>query len=68
MHDDALIRRRDMFADRDLRILCRLCGCHIIELIKAGIGIDACRTYLTRHAPALAALFEDAIAKAAAEE
>ena len=40
----------------------------VIELIKAGIGIDACRTYLTRHAPALAALFEEAVAKAAAEE
>jgi hypothetical protein len=40
----------------------------VIELIKAGIGIDACRTYLTRHAPALVALFEDSVVKAAAEE
>ena len=40
----------------------------VIELIKAGIGIDDCRTYLTRHAPALVAPFEDAVAKAAAEE
>lgn len=40
----------------------------VIELIKAGIGIDACRTYLTRHAPALLAMFEDAVVKAAAEE
>lgn len=40
----------------------------VIELIKAGIDLDACRTYLTRHAPALAAMFEDSVVKAAAEE
>jgi hypothetical protein len=40
----------------------------VIELIKAGIDLDACRTYLTRHAPALVAIFEDSVAKAAAEE
>lgn len=40
----------------------------VIELIKAGVGIDACRAYLTLHAPALVAMFEDSVAKAAAEE
>jgi len=40
----------------------------VIELIKAGIDLDACRSYLTRHAPALAAMFEDSVVKAAAEE
>jgi len=40
----------------------------VIELIKAGIAIDACRTYLTMHAPALVAMFEDSVVKAAAEE
>ena len=40
----------------------------VIELIKAGIDLDACRTYLTRHAPALVMMFEDSVAKAAAEE
>ena len=40
----------------------------VIELIKAGIDLDACRTYLTQHAPTLAAAFEDSVVKAAAEE
>lgn len=40
----------------------------VIELIKAGIDIAACRMYLTRHAPALAVMFEDAVIQAAAEE
>jgi len=40
----------------------------VIELIKAGIDIDACRAYLSQHAPSLSALFEDAVVKAAAEE
>lgn len=40
----------------------------VIELVKAGIDIDACRKYLGTHAPDLVATFEDAVAKAAAEE
>jgi hypothetical protein len=40
----------------------------VIELIKAGINIEACRTYMILHAPSLAAAFEDSVAKAAAEE
>jgi hypothetical protein len=40
----------------------------VIELIKAGIEIDACRSYLAMHAPALVGMFEDSVAKAAAEE
>ena len=40
----------------------------VIELVKAGVEIDACRNYLTAHAPDLVGPFEDAIAKAAAEE
>lgn len=40
----------------------------VIELVKAGIDVDACRTYLARHAPALSAMFEAAVATAAAEE
>jgi len=40
----------------------------VIELVKAGVEIDACRRYLTAHAPDLVATFEDAVAKAAAEE
>jgi hypothetical protein len=40
----------------------------VIELVKAGIEIDACRRYLTAHAPALLAMFEDSVLKAAAEE
>lgn len=40
----------------------------VIELVKAGIDIDTCRAYLTAHAPSLLAAFEDAVARAAAEE
>ena len=40
----------------------------VIDLIKAGIEIEACRAYLKAHAPALVASFEDAVVKAAAEE
>jgi hypothetical protein len=40
----------------------------VIELVKAGIDLEACRSYMIRHAPALSAAFEDSVAKAAAEE
>jgi hypothetical protein len=40
----------------------------VIELIKAGIAIEASRAYLAEHAPALAGAFEDCVLKAAAEE
>jgi hypothetical protein len=40
----------------------------VIELIKAGIDVDACRSYLATHAPDLKAIFEAAVATAAAEE
>ena len=40
----------------------------VIELVKAGIDIDASRRYLASNAPELVALFDDAVARAAAEE
>lgn len=40
----------------------------VIELIKAGIAVDACRKYLTTHARELVAMFDDSVATAAAEE
>lgn len=40
----------------------------VIELVKAGVPLDACRLYLTQNAPHLAAAFEEAVLKAAAEE
>jgi hypothetical protein len=40
----------------------------VVELIKAGIDVDACRAYLTANAPVHAAAFEDAVARAIAEE
>lgn len=40
----------------------------VIELLKAGIEIDACRAYLGANAPALLRGFEDAVTQAAAEE
>jgi len=40
----------------------------IIELIKSGIAVDACRSYLAKHAPQLSAAFEEAVARAIVEE
>jgi hypothetical protein len=40
----------------------------VVELIKRGLDVEACRTYLTAHAPALVTTFEDSVAHAIAEE
>jgi hypothetical protein len=40
----------------------------VIELVKAGIDIEATRRYLAANAPQLVASFEEAVARAAAEE
>lgn len=40
----------------------------VIELVKAGIDVDACRVYLRTHAPALTEAFEAAVARAVSEE
>lgn len=40
----------------------------IIELVKTGIDVRACRAYLKAHAPGLVVIFEDAVARAAAGE
>lgn len=40
----------------------------VVELIKAGIDINACRRYLVTHASALVGVLEESVAKAASEE
>jgi hypothetical protein len=40
----------------------------VIELIKAGLDVDACRSYLSANAPALVTELEAAVARARAEE
>jgi hypothetical protein len=40
----------------------------VIELIKGGIDVEACRHYLDQHAPSFRAAFDDALARAIAEE
>lgn len=40
----------------------------IIELIKAGIDVDACRQYLVANAPRFVVVFDDAVRTARAEE
>ena len=40
----------------------------VIELIKAGIDVEECRTYLAAHAPHFVALLEAAVRAARAEE
>ena len=40
----------------------------VVELIKRGLDVDACRTYLTAHATALIQSLDDAVAHAIAEE
>jgi hypothetical protein len=40
----------------------------VIELIKSGLDVNACRQYLSRHAPAFVEEFNSAVARARAEE
>jgi hypothetical protein len=40
----------------------------VIELVKAGIDVDACRRYLSDHAPVFVADFDEAVARARAED
>ena len=40
----------------------------VVELVKAGIDLRACRSYLAANAPGMVAMFEDSVARAAAEE
>jgi hypothetical protein len=40
----------------------------VIELIKAGIDVKECRSYLAAHAPQFVASFDDAVSVARAEE
>ncbi len=39
-----------------------------LDLVKAGLDVDGCRAYLTMNAPALVLMFDDLVAKAAAEQ
>jgi hypothetical protein len=40
----------------------------VVELLKAGLPVDGVRRYIERHAPNLAARFEECLARARAEE
>jgi hypothetical protein len=40
----------------------------VIELIKSGIDVEACRDYLTRHAPGFVEAFDWSVTRARAEE
>jgi hypothetical protein len=40
----------------------------VIELIKGGLDVDRSRDYLSTHAPSFVALFDDAVARARAED
>ncbi len=40
----------------------------LIELVRAGVGVQSVRDYLDRHAPALRAKFDDIVQTAEAEE
>jgi len=40
----------------------------VIELIKAGLDVEACRAYLSTNAPSLVAELEAAVARAQAED
>jgi hypothetical protein len=40
----------------------------VIELVKAGIDVSACRAYLARHAPSFVPPFDECVARAEAEE
>jgi hypothetical protein len=40
----------------------------VIELVKAGLDVERCRQYLQAHAPSLLHGFDDAVARARAED
>jgi hypothetical protein len=40
----------------------------VIELVKAGLDVDRCRSYLSAHAPSFVPEFDDAVRRARAEE
>lgn len=40
----------------------------VIELVKAGIDVTACRAYLKEHAPSFVAAFEECVDRAESEE
>lgn len=40
----------------------------VIELVKVGIDVAACRAYLNVHAPSFAVAFEECVASAEAED
>ena len=40
----------------------------VIELIKAGVDVDACREYLSRHAPSFVGEFDSAVERAWIED
>jgi hypothetical protein len=40
----------------------------VIELVKAGLDVDRCRSYLATHAPSFVTDFDDAVRRARAEE
>ncbi len=72
--DDALGGLPGCFAEAPLLVYLKLKSprhkdrTDVIELVKAGIDVDACRAYLTANAQAYLAAFEEAVARAIAEE
>jgi hypothetical protein len=40
----------------------------VIELVKAGLDVERCRSYLGAHAPSFVADFDEAVKRARAEE
>lgn len=40
----------------------------VIELVKAGLDVEGCRAYLTANAPSFVGEFDDAVARARAED
>lgn len=40
----------------------------VIELVKAGLDVDACRAYLATHAPSFVTRFDEAVERARAED
>lgn len=72
--DQALSAPPGSFADPPLLVYLKLKSprlkdrADIVELIKAGIDVDACRAFLTANAPDYLSDFNDAVVRAIAEE
>lgn len=72
--EDALASPPGSFAEAPLLVYLKLKSprmkdrADVVELVKGGVDVGACRAYLAAHAPSFVAAFDAAVGQAKAEE